>query len=128
MYRQDSFKRLGVASLNRRQFLGGVAILAAVPSVADAETPKRGGHLILGLENASSSDTLDPSLFIGRYIIVVGLQLYDNLVEVDEQLQLKAALAESWAAKPGAKEWVFKLRRSVIFHGGKELTANDVVY
>jgi peptide/nickel transport system substrate-binding protein len=119
------------AGLSRRELLGGAAaagLTAVLAAPARGQAPRRGGHLILGLENASSGDTLDPGRLTGRYIIVVGLQLYDMLVDVDEQLRTKAALAESWAAKPGAREWVFKLRRGVTFHNGKELTAADVVY
>lgn len=95
---------------------------------AQTETPNRGGNLIVGLENASSGDTLDPARLIGRYIIVVGLQLYDGLVDIDEKLTVRPALAESWEARPGAAEWVFRIRRGVTFHNGKPLTAADVVY
>ena len=128
MHDQNRYQRLRLTGLNRRHFLSGAAALAATTGIVRAETPKRGGNLTLGLENASSNDTLDPALLTGRYVIVVGLQLYDTLVDVDEQLLTKPSLAESWATKPGAKEWVFKLRQSVTFHNGRELTADDVVY
>ena len=114
--------------LSRRALLGGAAALgatAALPRLARAQTPRRGGHLILGLENASSGDTLDPGRLTGRYIIVVGLQLYDTLVDVDEQLRAKPALAESWAAKPGAREWVFKIRRGVTLPEAIPASARD---
>lgn len=120
----------------RRQFLGGTAALGGaallggglLPAPARAEEPVRGGDLIVGLENASSGDTLDPARLTGRYIIVVGQQLYDGLVVVDENLKVQPALAESWESKPGAQEWVFKVRQGVTFHNGKTVTAADVAY
>jgi peptide/nickel transport system substrate-binding protein len=130
MFGENGFEMQRQTDIDRRQLLGGAAALGAtmMSGAARAQAPKRGGHLILGLENASSGDTLDPARLTGRYIIVVGLQLYDTLVDIDEKLRTRPALAESWEAKPGAKEWVFKLRRSVMFHNGKEMTAADVIY
>lgn len=129
----SSFERL---NLSRRGFLGGgLAIGAAAlvgldakPLRAEDAAPRRGGHLIVGLDNASAGDTLDPARLTGRYIIVVGQQLYDTLVEVDAKLQIKASLAESWEPNKDATEWAFKLRKGVNFHNGKPLTAADVVY
>ncbi|MGE3150147.1 MAG: ABC transporter substrate-binding protein [Pseudorhodoplanes sp.] len=57
----------------------------------------------------------------------IGAQLYDTLVGVNPKVELEPALAESWEVKPGAKEWVFKLRKGVTFHNGKEMKAEDVV-
>lgn len=122
--------------LSRRTFMGGAAALGGAaflagsvqPIRAETDAPRRGGNLVVGLENASSGDTLDPARLVGRYIIVVGLQLYDGLVEIDETLKVRPALAESWESKPGAAEWIFKVRKGVTFHNGKELTAADVVY
>jgi peptide/nickel transport system substrate-binding protein len=61
-------------------------------------------------------------------MFVTGSMFYDWLVNLDERGAPKPWLAESWDAKPGAKVWVFKLRRGVVFHNGKELDAQDVVY
>lgn len=43
--------------------------------------------------------------------------------------KLEPDLAESWTSSPDGKEWVFKLRQGVKFHGDwGEVTADDVVY
>jgi peptide/nickel transport system substrate-binding protein len=57
-----------------------------------------------------------------------GMQLYDNLVRVNEKFEAVPALAESWEARSGVKEWVLKIRKGVTFHNGKTLTPADVVY
>ena len=37
-------------------------------------------------------------------------------------------MAESWSASDDAKVWVFKIRKGVTFHNGKEMFASDVVW
>src|SRR3546814_10044147 len=58
----------------------------------------------------------------------VGYCWGNNRMELDESAKATPELAESWEAKAGAVEWVFKIRKGVQFHNGKELTAADVVY
>ena len=122
--------------ISRRAFLEGAAGLGiagaaggllATPGFA-AETPKKGGHLILGLNGASSSDSLDPATYTATYMQVFGSQLYETLTEVDKDLTVQPRLAESWEPKPGAAEWVIKLRKGVTFHNGKTMTAADVIH
>jgi peptide/nickel transport system substrate-binding protein len=118
-------------SISRRDFLGRAAVLgisAALAGEVVAQTPKRGGHLIVGVDGAGTGDILDPALWTKTYDYVLGMQLYDTLVSTDEQAKLQPMLAESWEGRAGAREWVFKLRKGVTFHNGKELVASDVVY
>lgn len=96
-------------------------------AVADV-TPKKGGHLVLGLNGASAGDTLDPANYTATHMQVFGSQLYDTLAEVDENVKLQPRLAESWEPKPGAAEWIVKIRKGVTFHDGKPMTAADVVH
>lgn len=117
--------------ISRREFLGRAAVLGASTALTTqvlAQVPKRGGHLVVGVEGGRSTDSLDPARFTVTFMNVVGLQLYDTLTQVDEHAKAQPALAESWEVKPGAREWLFKLRKGVVFHNGKELTAADVVY
>jgi peptide/nickel transport system substrate-binding protein len=116
---------------SRREFLGQAAALGvstALITQAIAQTPKRGGQLIVGIDGAATGNTLDPALYAATYMHLVGMQLYDQLTVLDERARVQPALAESWEAKPGAREWLFKLRKGVTFHNGKEFTAADVVY
>src|SRR5258708_27957780 len=127
---------LANGSIDRRAFMRGAAAIgvwgamanAVVSEIAVAQTPKRGGHLILGLNGASATDTLDPGNWASTHIQVFGHQMYNLLIETDEKVRLVPSLAESWEAKPGAVEWMIKIRKGVTFHNGKELTAADVVH
>jgi peptide/nickel transport system substrate-binding protein len=49
-------------------------------------------------------------------------------VEVGTDGKLIPELAASWDSSSDAKIWVFKIRSGVMFHNGKTLTADDVVY
>lgn len=53
--------------------------------------------------------------------------LYNKLVRIDENLSIVPDLAESWET-PNNVTYVFKLRRGVKFHNGRELTSADVKY
>ncbi|MBV9524054.1 MAG: ABC transporter substrate-binding protein [Alphaproteobacteria bacterium] len=128
---------LAAGRIGRRDFLNRAAALGASLALADsllasaavaAETPTKGGHLILGLNGAGAGDSLDPATYTATFAQVLGQQLYSTLTEVDEKVKVQPALAESWEAKPDAKEWVFRIRKGVTFHNDKTLTAADVVY
>ena len=123
--------------INRRTFMSrlgaGTAATAAALGLRSGpvraeETPKPGGHLIVGTDGASTTDSIDPTKFLGAFQPLVGFQIYDTLTDVDEHGNLVPQLAESWAAAADAKSWVFKIRNGVAFHNGKTLTAADVVY
>lgn len=119
-------------SVNRRTLLQGAGLLAAAGmfgvAPARAREPHRGGHLILGIDNASSNDRIDPAFYFESYAYYVGRQIFDTLTDLNEDGSLRPALAESWEPRDGGRTWVFKLRRGVQFHNGKELTPQDVIY
>src|SRR6185437_16082810 len=70
----------------------------------------------------------DPASWNSGFMQIAGQMLYNQLTEVDEHGTLVPVLAESWDVKPGATDWVFKIRKGVTFHNGKALTAEDVAY
>lgn len=117
--------------LDRRQVLKGTAAMAAsfpflVPSTARAE-PKRGGHVRFGIGDGHTGDSLDPATTNNSFMDIISHTTGSYLVEIAPDGKLGPELAESWQAEPGAKRWVFRLRKGVEFHNGKTLTANDVV-
>ena len=63
-----------------------------------AATPKKGGHLIIGLDGAGAGDSVDPATYTANYMQAVGMQFYNTLAEVDEKGKLQPSLAESWEA------------------------------
>ena len=129
-------RELEAGGIGRREFMSRAAVLGVSTALATsllgrsaaAAAPKSGGHLILGVDSAGSGDSVDPATYTANYMQVVGLQFYNTLAELDEHGKAQPSLATSWEAKPGAAEWVVKLRKGVMFHNGKEMTAADVIY
>ncbi len=117
--------------IDRRELMAGAAALGlglGVTGAAAAETPKKGGTLRLGMEGGSASDSLDPRTYADSIPISYGWQLWNGLVEIGEDGDPHGELAESWEAKPGAKEWVFNIRKDIPFGSGKILDADDVIW
>jgi len=135
--KEGTDRHVAGAALDRREFLGRTAALGVSAaliassvgrSALAADTPGKGGHLKVGLISGTVSDTLDPATWNSGFMQIAGQMFYNQLTEVDENGKLVPVLAESWDVKPGATEWVFRIRKGVSFHNGKELTAADVVY
>lgn len=119
--------------LDRRNFLGGAAALGLSASISPISalaqaSPKKGGTLRMGMEGGSPSDSLDPRSYADAIAISYSLMFWNQLTEIDSKGNVTPELAESWEFKPGAKEWVFNIRKGVPFTSGKMLDADDVIY
>ena len=56
-------------------------------------------------------------------------QIYDRLVETNEDMEIVPGLAESWEQdSEDPRVWTFKIREGVKFHNGEELTPEDVKF
>lgn len=73
-------------------------------------------------------ETLDPARITDTYGRAVSQQIFDGLVQFDQTLAIKPALAEFWRASRDGLTWTFELRKGVKFHHGREVVADDVVY
>lgn len=71
---------------------------------------------------------LDPHLVTAFSSIAILGQIYDGLLEINADLQLEPALAESWTVSADGLSYTFDLRDGVTFHNGRALTSADVVY
>ncbi len=123
--------------LSRRQFVERAAAFGVTAAAASsllaraglaAEEPKQGGDLVLGIDSAGATDSLDPATYTANYMQTVGYQWGNPLVELDVKNEAIPELAESWEPNKDATQWVFKLRKGVQFSNGKEMTAEDVIY
>jgi len=72
--------------------------------------------------------TLDPVRISDTYSRSVSQQIFDGLVQFDQTLAIKPALAQFWRASRDGLTWTFDLRKGVKFHHGREVTADDAVY
>jgi len=122
--------------LSRRDFMGRAAALGAgtalvstmLSDIAKADEPQQGGTLRLGVAGGSTTDSMDPTTWTDSVALVCGFTCMNGLVENGPDNKPIPELAESWEAKPGAAEWVFKLRKGIQFHNGKEFDADDAIY
>jgi len=122
-------------NLTRREFLGytsamGLSVTAASALWSDralANTPKTGGHMRCGLNDANTIDSLDSTQYNATTMIVISRSIRDSIVDVGIDGLPAPNLAESWEASPDAKVWRFKLRKGVEFSNGKTVTTEDVV-
>ena len=82
------------------------------------------------LRIAASADsvTLDPALLITNPDIWLTGNIYDKLIEKNEDMSLKPELAVSWEPNEDITAWTIKLRQGVTFHSGKAFTAEDVAF
>ncbi len=82
---------------------------------------------------------LDPALVSDTTSLSVLLQCCEGLVRFDERNRIVPCLAESWSISDDHLTYTFVLKRGVRFHarygngtptanGGRELTADDVIY
>ncbi len=80
--------------------------------------------------------TLDPAFAKNQSIMWAVHQLYNTLVQTDDDLNIIPSLAKSWEESGDNMRFVFHLRNDVFFHDndafpngkGRRMTAKDVVY
>ena len=73
----------------------------------------------------SSPTNLDPRVGLDAQSERIDELIFDDLLNRDEHLNVKPALAESWEI-PDPKTYIFHLHRGVKFHNGAPLTSRDV--
>lgn len=77
---------------------------------------------------AGEPDQLDPHSTTAYFSFQVLENVFDTLVQPDENLEMVPALAESWTTSEDQLTWTFTLREGVTWHDGSPFTADDVVY
>ncbi len=71
---------------------------------------------------------LIPYIYIDMPSYRVQMLIFEGLVKIDPDLNVKPALAVSWEVSDGFRKYKFKLRDGVVFHDGTRFTARDVKY
>jgi len=125
----------GRGKVSRREFIQLAMAAGATAASANAmftkavrAEPKKGGTFRLGSGHGATTDTLDPATWTNGFQFNMSVGMFGaQLTEIDQKTAVKPHLAESFEPADGAKKWVFKLRKGVTFHDGKNVTAKDVV-
>lgn len=77
---------------------------------------------------SSEPANLDPARGVDVNEANVQAKIFDGLLRYDEKMKLVGNLAETWTVSADGKEYVFNLKKNVLFHNGQILTAHDVVF
>lgn len=72
--------------------------------------------------------TLDPAMVTDTISSQVVENLFDGLVQYDQNLSVRGAIARDWSVSEDGLVWTFHLNHGVKFHNGREVTADDVLY
>ena len=92
------------------------------------ETAKKGGVKdTLVVANGADAKSLDPHATNDAPSSRVTVQIYDRLVEQDDNMNIVPSLAESWE-QPDGMTTIFHLKKGIKFHNGDELKASDVKF
>jgi peptide/nickel transport system substrate-binding protein len=120
--RRELLRALAAGSL----LIGAPGAFAA-NATAGTAAPRRGGSITLATQSSSTADSLDPARGAMSSDYVRAHLFYSGLTSLDANMVPQMALAEEFATDD-AITWTIKLRKGVVFHDGKPLTAADVVY
>lgn len=85
---------------------------------------------------ASGISSLDPAFAKDQANNWAVAQIFDGLVQTDDNLQIKPCIAKAWLISADGLTYTFQLRSDVFFHDhlqfegakGRRVTASDVVY
>ena len=97
-------------------------------STGNGQTTQPSQTAVLVAAIGGEPDQLDPHKTSSYFSFQVLENIFDTLVEPDENLEMVPALAESWEISEDLLTWTFNLRQGVTFHDGSDFTAADVVY
>lgn len=104
----------------------GVGVLLAAGILAGLPAPA-GAERLLRMTVAAEPSTLDPHLQTTTPNLTFATYLFDRLVHRDSARVFVPGLATGWReVTPGT--WHFQLRTGVVFHDGRPLNADDVVF
>jgi ABC-type transport system substrate-binding protein len=88
--------------------------------------PRRGGTYRAALP--WQPRTLDPAFSTDIYAVTIIQQVFDGLVQFDQNLNVVPALASTWRVSADGRVYTFNLRQDARFHNGRSVTADDFVY
>jgi peptide/nickel transport system substrate-binding protein len=93
---------------------------------ADDEDVSTGGELVI--LTANEPDTMDPHQTQSRYATLVITAMFDSLMHMDADLEIRPGLAISWELSEDAQTWTIELREGVTFHDGEPFNAEAAKY
>ena len=97
---------------------------------------KNNGKTVFTYNESNGISSLDPAFARNLENMWAVNQLFDGLVELDEQLNIEPLIAHSWDIQDSGKTYVFHLNKGVFFHPSvafgpdstREVVASDFEY
>src|SRR5687768_2480683 len=102
-----------------------IVVLALVTPTSASEQPRAGG--VFRAAMIGEPPTLDLHTTTAVIVQQITWHIYETLFTFDKQYNAVPMLVESYTTADGGRTHLFKLRRGVKFHNGKEMTSADVV-
>ncbi len=116
----------------RFSFFLGLLILLSACQASETDESK----MIFRYNESAGVSSLDPAFSRNLENLWVCNMLFNGLVEIDDQLDIKPAIAQSWTIDSTGTFYRFQLRDDIYFHDsevfpagkGRKVVAADVVY
>ena len=113
-----------------------VLITLIVPLITGCASHGNHSKQIFRYNESAGIASLDPAFAKNQSIVWAVHQLYNTLIETDDNLNMKPSLAKYWDVTPDRLTYLFHLRYDVYFHDndafpngkGRRMTAYDVEY
>ncbi len=93
---------------------------------ASAKAPHQGGNITIGINTDITS--VDPHTSPAVVTSIVMHHVFESLVAYGEDLKLMPVACESWETNNDHTSYTFHLRKGKLFHNGREMVADDVVF
>ena len=106
--------------------LFGILLLALTSVSVQADTPKRGGTLVMTI--GTTPRHLNPAVQSGIATGEPGAQLFATLVRFDDKWNAQPYLASSWKTSADGLSVTFNLVEGATFHDGTPITSKDVAF
>jgi len=106
--------------------LGGWAVrTSAEAAPVPPDSPVRGG--VLRVAHSGEPPTLDLHWSSGAPTQDVAIHIFEGLFALTSRYEARPMLVDRWTCSSDRRTYTFVLRRGVLFHHGREMTADDVV-
>ena len=112
---------------NRKALVLITLLLAISMTLSACGGSGKSGQLVVA--QGADPKSLDPHGTNDQPSSRINAQIYDRLVESDEEMEIVPGLAESCEQDTqDPRVWTFKIREGVKFHNGEELTPEDIKF